>query len=305
MIAFLIRRLPKTIAVLFGVTFFSFGLLFLTGDPAALMANEQWTEEELQAFREEMGFNRPWPVQYADFMTDVLRGDFGTSLRHRQPAMDLVLERMPATLQLTLAAMFISAVIAFPVGIISAMRRHSLLDHLSMALAMLGQAMPVFWLGIMLMLIFSIRLRWLPVSGTGNWTHLVLPALSLAMFPLGRNVRMIRSSMLTVLNENYIRTARAKGLRSQTILLVHTLRNALIPVVTLIGLEFGTLLGGAIVTETIFAWPGVGRLTVQAIYSKDFPIVQASVTLLATIFIFINLTMDGLYTLLDPRIRYD
>jgi peptide/nickel transport system permease protein len=305
MITFLIRRLPKTIAVLFGVTFFSFGLLFLTGDPASLMANEQWTEEELQAFREEMGFNRPWPVQYIDFMADALRGDFGTSLRHRQPAMDLVLERMPATLQLTLAAMFLSVVIAFPVGIISALRRHSLLDHLSMALAMLGQAMPVFWLGIMLMLIFSIRLRWLPVSGTGDWTHLVLPALSLAMFPLGRNVRMIRSSLLTVLNENYIRTARAKGLRSQTILFVHTLRNALIPVVTLIGLQFGVLLGGAIVTETIFAWPGVGRLTVQAIYSKDFPIVQASVTLLATIFIFINLTMDGVYTLLDPRIRYD
>lgn len=305
MIRFLIRRLPKTILVLFGVTFFSFGLLFLTGDPAALMANEQWTEEELQAFRHEMGFDRPWPVQYVDFMASAIQGDFGISLRHRQPAMDLVLERMPATLELTVAAMLISVLIAFPVGIISATKRYSIWDHLSMLLAMLGQAMPVFWLGIMLLLIFSVRLRWLPVSGRGDWTHYVLPAFTLAMFPLGRNVRMIRSSLLAVLNEDYIRTAHAKGLPPRMILVVHSLRNALIPVVTLIGLQFGILLGGAIVTETIFAWPGVGRLTVQAIYSKDFPIVQAAVTLLATVFILINLTMDGIYTLLDPRIKYE
>lgn len=304
MIRFLLRRLPKTVIVLLGVTFISFGLLFLTGDPALLMANEQWTQEQLDEFRHKMGFDRPWPVQYLDFLSDAVQGDFGVSLRHREPAMQLVLDRMPATLQLTVAAMLISVLIAFPVGVISATKRHSFWDHLSMLLALLGQAMPVFWLGVMLILVFSVKLRWLPVSGRGDWTHLVLPATALAMYPLGRNARMVRSSLLEVLNQDYIRTAHAKGLKSHTVLIRHALRNALIPVITLIGLQFGILLGGAIVTETIFAWPGVGRLTVQAIYAKDFPIVQASVTMLATVFILINLLMDSIYTLLDPRIKY-
>jgi peptide/nickel transport system permease protein len=301
---FMVRRFLKTIVVLIGVTFFSFGMLFLNGDPAALMVGEDWTEQEYQEFRHQMGFDRPWPVQYIDFMSHAVRGDFGMSLRHRQPALGLVLERMPATLQLTVAAMLLSLAISFPIGIISAVRRHSFYDHLSMFLALSGQAMPVFWLGIMLILIFSVNLRLLPVSGRGDWRHLVLPATALAMYPLARNARMVRSSLIEVFSQGYINTARAKGLSSSAVLLRHALRNALIPVVTLIGLDFGTLLGGAIVTETIFAWPGVGRLTVQAIYGKDFPIVQAAVTVLAASFILINLIMDFVYTLLDPRIKY-
>jgi peptide/nickel transport system permease protein len=304
MTGFLIRRLVRAIVVLVGVTFFSFGMIFLTGDPALVVANEQWTEEQLQEFRREMGYDRPWPVQYASFLSRAVRGDFGTSLRHHQPAMGLVLERMPATLQLTVAAMLLSILISFPVGILSAVKRHTIYDHLSMFLALLGQAIPVFWLGVMLVLIFSVQLRWLPVSGRGEWRHLILPATALAMYPLARNTRMIRSSLLEVLGQDYIRTARAKGLAPRVVLFRHALRNALIPVVTLIGLEFGVLLGGAIVTETIFAWPGVGRLIVQAIYSKDFPIVQAAVTVLATSLILINLAMDALYTFLDPRIKY-
>ena len=301
---FIIRRLLKALVVLFGVTFFSFGMLFLTGDPALLMANEQWTEADLEEFRHQMGFDRPWIVQYADFIGRAVQGDFGTSLRHRQPALKLVLERMPATLELTFAAMILSIVMAFPVGIISAVKRHSIYDHISMLAALLGQSMPVFWLGIMLILVFGVWLRWLPVSGRGDWQNLVMPAAALALYPVARNARMVRSSLLNVLAQEYVMTARAKGLAPRVVLFRHAFRNALIPVVTLIGLQFGVLVGGAIVTETIFAWPGVGRLTVQAIYGRDFPIVQAAVTVLAASFVLINLTMDILYAFLDPRIKY-
>lgn len=290
--------------VLLGVTFFSFGMLFLTGDPAYLMANETWTKEQLQEFRHRMGFDRPWPVQYLNFMSRAVRGDFGFSLRQGQPAFLLVVERMPATLQLTAAAMVIAVSVALPVGLISAVYRNSIYDRATMLLALVGQSMPVFWLGIMLILLFAVELRWLPVSGTGSPKHLILPALALSTYSMARNARMIRSAMLEVMGQDYIRTARAKGLRSLTVIVRHGLRNALIPVVTIIGLDFGVLLGGAIVTETIFAWPGVGRLTVLAINGKDFPIVQASVTMLASIFIGINLVMDILYTWLDPRIRH-
>jgi ABC-type dipeptide/oligopeptide/nickel transport system permease component len=305
MIRFLTRRFLKAILVLVGVTFFSFGMIFLNGDPATLMAGESWTQQDLQNFRHAMGFDRPWPVQYVEFVSKAVHGDFGVSLRQRQPAMELVLQRMPATLQLALAAMLLSIVIAFPIGIVSAVRRNSIWDQMARFLALLGQAMPVFWLGIMLILVFAVRLRWFPVSGRGSWQSLVLPAVALSMYPLARNIRMVRSSLLEVLRLDYIVTARAKGLSYNVVLVRHALRNALIPVVTLIGLDFGALLGGAIVTESVFAWPGVGRLTVQAIYGKDFPIVQAAVTVLAIIFILINLAMDIIYSFLDPRIKYE
>ncbi len=304
MSALVIRRLPRTLLVLVGVTFVSFGMLFLTGDPAYLMANENSSQEQLQAFRHQMGFDRPWPVQYFDFMSRAVRGDFGTSLRQGQPAFRLVVERMPATLELAVAAMAIAIAIAVPVGLISATFRNSLYDRVSMLLALVGQSVPVFWLGIMLILVFAVQLRWLPVSGTGDLRHLVLPAVALSTYSMARNARMIRSAMLEVLGHEYMRTAYAKGLGSLTIILKHGFRNALIPVITIIGLDFGVLLGGAIVTETIFAWPGVGRLTVLAINGKDFPIVLASVTLLASIFITINLFLDVLYGFLDPRIRH-
>jgi peptide/nickel transport system permease protein len=300
---YIIRRLLQSILVVFGVTFISFGLIFISGDPAILMLPPQTPLEEIEAFREAMGFDQPWYLQYIDFMSRAVQGDFGTSLRHGQPSTKLVLERMPATLQLAFTSLLISVVLAVPLGIISATQRGTIYDNLSMFGALIGQSMPNFWLGIMFILIFGVRLRWLPISGRGDFSHLVLPALTLAVFPLARNTRLIRSSLLEVLGQDYLRTARAKGLTERAILIHHGLRNALIPVVTVVGMQFGTLLGGAVITETIFAWPGVGRLTVHSIYNKDFPVIQASVTILALSFILINLLVDILYTHLDPRIR--
>jgi peptide/nickel transport system permease protein len=269
------------------------------------MAGDQWTPEQIAQFRHDMGFDRPWIVQYGEFLWRAAQGDFGVSLRQHQPTFMLIMERMPATLELTVAALAISTVLALPIGIISAARRNSLGDHLGMLLALVGQSVPVFWLGLMLILVFGVQLRLLPVAGRGGWDSLILPAVSLATFSLARNARIIRSSLLEVLGQDYVRTARAKGLVERAVLYRHALRNALIPVVTLIGLEFGTLRGGAVITETIFAWPGVGRLTVQAIFARDLPLVQTAVTVLATIFVLLNLAVDLLYTYLDPRIRLE
>ncbi len=303
MFRFIARRLLQSIVVVFGVTFISFAMIFLTGDPAALMLPPDTSMQDVQAFRHLMGFDRPWYIQYVEFIGRAIHGDFGTSLRHGVPAMQMVLQYMPATIELAVAALLISIVFAVPAGIISATRRNSIADHLSMLGALLGQSMPNFWLGIMLILIFAVNLGWFPVSGRDTWKNLVLPAITLGTFSLARNTRLIRSSLLEVLGQDYVRTARSKGLAERTVILGHALRNALIPVVTVIGLQFGALLGGAVITETIFAWPGVGRLTVQAIYNKDFPIVQASVTTLALIFVVINLLVDITYSYLDPRIR--
>ena len=300
---YIFRRLLQSILVIFGVTFLSFGLIFLSGDPAALMLPPQTPLEEIEAFRHAMGFDKPWYLQYADYMGRAVQGDFGTSLRHGQSSTKLVMERMPATLELAFASLAISVVLALPLGIISATKRGTIYDNLSMLGALIGQSMPNFWLGIMLILVFGVTLQWLPVSGRGGIEHMILPAVTLAVFPLARNTRLIRSSMLEVLRQDYLRTARAKGLKESSVLVYHALRNAMIPVVTVVGMQFGTLLGGAVITETIFAWPGVGRLTVQSIYNKDFPVIQAAVTILALIFIFLNLIIDILYTYLDPRIR--
>jgi peptide/nickel transport system permease protein len=250
-----------------------------------------------------MGFTDPLLVQYWRFFKGTLRLDFGLSFRHSQPALDLVLERMPATIQLTITAMIIAMIIAVPVGIISAIRRNSILDHIGMTGALLGQSTPVFWLGIMLILVFSVTFQWFPSSGRGTLEHLILPAVTLGMFSMARTARMMRSSMLEVLGQEYMKTARAKGLSPRMVILKHALKNALIPVVTIVGMELGTLLGGAVITETIFAWPGVGRLAVQAIYNRDYPVVQAAVFLLASIFVLVNLVVDILYTYLDPRVK--
>ncbi len=303
MFRYVVRRLIQTVFVVLGVTAASFAMLFMTGDPALAMAGDQWTTEQIDQFRRDMGFDRPWIVQYGEFLWRAVQGDFGVSLRQRQPTFTLIMERMPATLELTFAALVISVVVALPIGIISAARRNSVEDNASMLFALIGQSVPVFWLGLMLILVFGVQLRLLPVAGRGGWEHLILPAVSLATFSLARNARIIRSSMLEVLGQDYVRTARAKGLVERTVLYRHALKNALIPVVTLIGLEFGTLLGGAVITETIFAWPGVGRLTVQAIFARDLPLVQTSVTILATVFVLLNLAVDLIYTYLDPRIK--
>lgn len=306
MIRYLAKRISQSIVVIFGVTIIAFGVMFMTGDPTTILLGDTrgMTQEQIAAFRHEMGFDRPWIVQYASYMAKAVQGDLGVSLHHRQPTVDLLTERLPATLKLTTAAMLLTIVISIPVGVISATRRNSWIDQTVMGGALLGQSLPVFWLGIMLILIFGVKLRWLPISGASSWKHLILPAITLGTFSIARNARMVRSSMLECLSLDYVRTARSKGLSERAVIYKHALKNALIPVVTLLGMEFAGLLGGAVITETIFAWPGVGRLAVQAIYTKDFPLVQATVIMMATVFVALNILVDMLYTYLDPRVRF-
>ena len=303
MLGYVIRRLLQTIFVLVGVSVLSFGTLFLSGDPTMLMASESWNQEQISTFRHQMGFDRPWFVQYLDFVGKAVRGDFGVSLRQQQPTIKLIAERMPATLQLAGASMAIAICVGVPLGVGAATRRGSVWDNLLMLGGLLGQSLPVFWLGLLMILVFAVGLGWFPVAGTGGPQYLVLPVVTLGMFSTAYIARMTRSSMLEVLGRDYVRTARAKGLARNKVVVGHALRNALIPLVTVIGLQFGALLGGAVITETIFAWPGVGRLTIQAIQSKDLPLVQACVLLLAVIFVVVNLVVDLLYAYLDPRIR--
>ena len=300
---FFLRRLLQSLVVLLGVSFVVFFILFLTGDPAAVMLPPEASAEDIRNFRESMGFNDPFLVQYGRFLLGALRGNFGTSIRHGEPAFTLVVERMPATFELAGAALVIALLLAIPAGIVSAVRRNTIVDYVSTVVALLGQSMPTFWLGIMLILFFSVQFQVLPSSGRGTWQHLVLPAVTLGLFTTARITRLTRSGMLEVLNQDYIRTAKAKGVSDPPVVWKHALKNAAIPIVTIVGIELGTLLGGSVITETIFAWPGVGRLSVQAIYNRDYPVVQAAVFLLATTFILVNLVVDLVYTYLDPRIR--
>ena len=291
---FLARRLAQALVVVLGVSVVAFFILHLTGDPALLLLPPDATAEEIRNFRDAMGFNDPFVVQYWRFLRGAATGNFGESLRHGAPAMRLVVERLPATLELAGAAMAIALCVALPAGIVSAVRRNTPVDYVSTVVALLGQSMPTFWLGIMLILIFSVRLNLLPSSGRGGLPHLILPAVTLGLFTTARMMRLTRSGMLEVLGQDYIRTARAKGVNESPVIWKHALRNAAVPIVTIAGIELGALLGGSVITETIFAWPGVGRLSVQAIYNRDYPVVQAAV---------VNLLVDVAYTYLDPRIR--
>jgi ABC-type dipeptide/oligopeptide/nickel transport system permease component len=300
---YLVRRFLQSLLVLLGVSFVVFGILYLTGDPALVLMPPDATIEDIAKFREQMGFNDPFLVQYGRFLSGALRGDFGQSVRHGEPAFALVMERMPATFELSGAALLVALSLAIPAGIVSAVRRNSLVDYVSTVVALLGQSMPTFWLGIMLILLFSVQLNVLPSSGRGGWQHMLLPAVTLGLFTTARITRLTRSGMLEVLNQDYIRTARAKGVANPPVVWKHALKNAAIPIVTIVGLELGTLLGGSVITETIFAWPGVGRLSVQAIYNRDYPVVQAAVFMLSATFVLVNLVVDMLYTYLDPRIR--
>src|SRR5882672_6762282 len=259
--------------------------------------------DELRALRHTLGLDQPFTTQYVSFLWSAVRGDFGESFRHQQPAFGLVLERLPATLELAFAALLLAVVVALPLGILAALHRGRLLDVVAMGLAVVGQATPYFWMGIMLILVVSVDLGWLPTSGRGGWQRLILPAITLGTHFAAVLARLTRTSMLEVLGQNFVTTARAKGLAERRVILAHALKNAAVPVVTLIGLQFGTLLGGAVVTETIFAWPGVGRLAVQSIFVRDYPVVQAGVLVLALVFVALNLLVDLLYGALDPRIR--
>ena len=302
---FIARRLLDAIFVVLGVSFVVFIMVHLSGDPVLLMLPLDASQQQVDEFRHRLGFDRPLLAQYLRFLTGAARGDFGMSLRFNQPALRLVAERFPATAELALVSLALAAGFGVPAGVIAAVGRGRGWDVGIRVLALVGQAVPIFWLGIMLILVFGERFRILPTSGTGTWRHLVLPAVSLAAYSAASISRLQRSAMLEVLGREYVMTARAKGLRNLTVITKHALRNALIPVVTVIGLQMGTLLGGAIITETIFAWPGVGRLSLQAIQSRDYVLVQASVFVVATVFVLINLVVDILYAVLDPRIRYE
>ncbi|MFC1492015.1 ABC transporter permease [Nitrospinota bacterium] len=308
--AYIIRRLLQSIIVINVVLLVVFFMLHLSGDPAGVLMPMDTTQEDLAQFRKDMGFDQPLYIQYLRFLfgheknKGVIRGDFGYSFRHELPAMDLVLEHFPNTVQLALAAVLISLIIALPAGTLSAVFRNTWIDYASTTGAILGQSMPSFWLGLMLIMVISVKFRWLPTSGYEGLEYIILPALTSGLYQTARISRMVRSCVLEVLGSDYVRTARAKGLVEWLVVRRHVLKNASIPVVTLVGMELGILLGGTVVTEVVFAWPGVGFLTVDAIYMQDYPVVQAAVTLLAIIFVGINLTVDILYAWLDPRIVY-
>ena len=301
--AYVASRLAQTLLVVFLSLTAVFGMVRLSGDPVLLFMPMDIQAKDVNEFRQRLGFNDPLAVQYGRFLANAVRGDFGESLRYRKDALGLVLERIPATFQLAVTALGLTLVVAVPLGVISAVRRNSALDHAATVATVLGQAVPGFWLGLMLIYFFSVQLRWLPTGGTGTLAHLVMPSVVLAAFFSARIARLTRSVVLESLGEDYVRTARAKGLEEARVVGKHTLRNAAIPIVTLAGLELGQLLGGAVVTETIFAWPGLGRLTVQALLNRDFPVVLAAVSLTSVIYTVINLGVDLLYVWLDPRVR--
>jgi peptide/nickel transport system permease protein len=302
-IGFAASRVFRALVALWLVSTVVFVVMRLSGDPVPLLLPPDAPRSEILKVRAELGLDRPLPVQYALFLGNLLRGDFGRSLKFRVPAAEVVLERLPATLELGLAAFALAVIVAVPIGLLSAVRRNSLVDHAAMGVALVGQSAPTFFIGILFILLFSVKAGWLPTSGRESPANLVLPALTLALFTMAAVARITRSAMLEVLHADYIRTARAKGLREAPVILKHTLRNAAIPILTITALQFGTLLGGAVVTETVFAWPGIGRLAIQSIYNRDYPVVQCVVFLSAVLFIVVNFCVDLLYGLLDPRAR--
>lgn len=306
MTTYIARRLLTVIPTLLGVLLAVFLMVRLApGDPAQLLAGEFATPETLADIRQRFGLDQPWHVQLGLYAVNVAQGDLGQSVRTRKPVTYELSQYFPNTLRLTLGAMLVALLIGIPAGIIAAIRPGTIFDLLAMLGALIGVSMPVFWFGLMAILIFSVQLGWFPVAGTGTLWHLVLPAITLGTGTAAILARMTRSAMLEVLSQDYIRTARAKGLAGRVVVFKHALRNALIPVVTITGLQFGGLLEGAVITETVFAWPGIGQLLVGSILARDYPVVQGAVLLIAVAFILINLVVDLLYGAIDPRIRYD
>jgi peptide/nickel transport system permease protein len=302
---YVLRRVAQSALTLLGVSVLVFVILrVLPGDPARMLLPDGAPESAVAELNRQLGLREPLIVQYGLFLRSVAHGDFGQSFQYRAPALQVVLERLPATVQLTVAAMLITIAAGVSLGILTAVLRGTRYDVAGTIVAVLGQSLQNFWLGIMLILLFGVALRWLPTSGFASWPSLVLPAVTLAAFPTALVARLTRSSMLEILNRDYIRTGRAKGLAERSVVLRHALRNAAIPVLTVIGLQIGSLLGGAVITESVFAWPGMGKLIVDAIFFRDFPVVQTVLILSATVFVAINLLVDLLYTVIDPRIRY-
>ncbi len=306
MASFLIRRLLLTIPVVWIVVTLVFTLIHLVpGDPIAQMLGEGAAVAEVERVRHELGLDRPIFDQYVTYMSGLFRGDLGVSFRNQEPVLTSIAQRYPATIQLALAAIFFSLLIAVPFGIVAARRRGSVTDRSIGLFTLVGVSLPNFALGPLLILFFSIALGWLPVSGRESWAHLILPAITMGGGMAAIMTRMVRSSMLEEIHQDYVRTARAKGLSERRVMFGHALRNGLIPIVTVMGLQLGTLLAGAIITETIFAWPGLGRLTVQAINARDYPLVQGCILAIAMTYILVNLATDVFYSVVDPRIRYE
>lgn len=292
--------------VLLGVSLISFSLLHIVpGDPAEVLAGEEASEEQIQAIRKEFGLDKPLPVQYLVFLKNVSQGNFGISIRTRRPVLLFLKERFLFTLKLSLLSILIASAIGLVAGVISSTRQYSLFDNLSMLSALFGISMPIFWLGLLLILLFAVKLSLFPAGGTGTLAHLILPAIALGAASAAVIARMTRASMLEVMRQDFIRTARANGLRETVVIYKHALKNAMIPVITVFGLEFGYMLGGAVLTETVFSLPGVGRLMVEGIFTRDYPVVQGSMLLVATTFVLVNLITDIAYAFFDPRIRYE
>ncbi len=304
MASYFLKRLWHTVYVVVGISLISFFFIHLSGDPVMLMLPADASKQEIEQLREQLGFNDPLYIQYGRFALKAVQGDFGNSLYYKVPVMGLILERLPASLELAAAAMVIALVVAIPIGVVSAVKRGSLLDMGSMLGALFGLSMPHFWLGIMLVMLFSVKLGWLPTSGRGSPEQLIMPSVALGLSLMAMFARLSRSVMLEVLGLDYIRTARAKGLKEFVVVAKHAFKNALIPIVTVAGMQFGFLLGGTVIIETVFAWPGLGRLVVQAIFNRDYPLVQAAVLVLALIFVVVNFLVDILYIYLDPQISY-
>jgi peptide/nickel transport system permease protein len=303
MVGFALARLVQSLPALVGVTLVAFVLTQVSGDITQVLLPLEATDAQRAEFRRAYGLDRPIIIQYVTYVGHVLQGDFGRSFVHGRPALSVVLERYPATLELTAVAMLIGIAIALPAGIVSAIKRDSFIDRLVTVLVLLGQSIPAFWLGMLLILMFAVNLGVLPVSGRGTFAQLILPAITLAMWPLTLAARLTRSGMLEVLSQDYIRTAQAKGLRPFFVTTRHALRNALIPIVTVLAINLGGMLGGAVLTETVFAWPGVGTLVMASVLTRDYPVVLAALIVVAVSFIVINLAVDILYGYLDPRIR--
>ena len=300
---FLAPRLLRALIAVWLVSTVVFGVMRLSGDPVPLLLPPDAPRSEIFRVRRELGLDRPLPVQYGVFLANALRGDFGRSIHYREPAFAVVRGYLRATAELGLTAFLLAAIVAVPVGLLSAVKRNSPIDHIAMGVALVGQAAPTFFLGILFILLLSLKADLFPTGGRGDWTHLALPALTLGAFAMASIARVTRSAVLEVLRADYIRTARAKGVAEWLVIVKHTLKNAALPIVTITGLQFGTLLGGAVVTETVFAWPGIGRLAIQSIYNRDYPVVQCAVFLSAIVFIVINFVIDLLYGVLDPRTR--
>ena len=302
---YVFRRVLQAIVVLWGVSVIVFVLLRLApSDPITIMLAETASPEQIAEARHQMGFDQPIYVQYVIFMEHAAQGNLGESIFYKEPALQVILNALPNTAILSAVAFILSLAVALPVGILSALHRDTFWDYFGVGLALIGQATPPYWLGIMLILLFSVRLRWLPTSGDFGPQYIILPGITLAAVLMPIVTRLVRSGMLDVLNEDYVRTARAKGLREQIVIWKHALRNMLIPLVTVLGLQLSSLLGGAVIIEQVFGWPGVGQLAVNAISSRDYPVVQADVLVVSFAFVFVNLLVDLLYARLDPRIRY-